>query len=305
LPTIVSSGTGSGKTEAFLIPILDYCLKHRDQEGVKAVLVYPMNALVNDQLKRLRVYLDGSGISFGRYTGDTPNAGAGSVDEDVPSEERSTRDDIQRRPPDILITNYAMLERLLIRRKDQEIFRHGQVRFLVMDEVHTYTGAQGAEVACLIRRFKEHVGRAEGGLVPVGTSATVKGETLAPVAAFASKLFAEEFTEDAIIQERFDEPIVPVSVYDPPVPLLTEDDLAQVDPTAEDRGRLNQQMRHLLAQLIAQDVCDPFAALSNNRSCSGWSAIWRSRSSSQNWWNVREQSFPGAAMSHMRPWSES
>ena len=68
---IVASSTGSGKTEAFLIPIIDYCLRHKPQPGIKAVLVYPMNALANDQLKRLRRLLKGTGITFAKYTGDT------------------------------------------------------------------------------------------------------------------------------------------------------------------------------------------------------------------------------------------
>lgn len=73
--TIVSSSTGSGKTEAFLLPILDFCLKNRTEKGVKALLVYPMNALVNDQLKRLRERLSGTGLTFARYTGETPSSG--------------------------------------------------------------------------------------------------------------------------------------------------------------------------------------------------------------------------------------
>src|SRR6266487_3647964 len=99
-----------------------------------------------------------------------------------------------------------MLELLLVRREDQHIFRHKQVRYLVLDEVHTYGGARGIEVACLIRRFKEHVDRSNGGLICVGTSATVKGDDVGEVANFASKLFAEPFNQDAIILERFDQP---------------------------------------------------------------------------------------------------
>lgn len=263
LPTIVSSGTGSGKTEAFLIPILDYCLRHREKEGVKALLVYPMNALANDQLKRLRRYLAGTGITFGRYTGDTPESGGLNDAEEPPAEEKTTRDAIRRAPPDILITNYVMLERLLVRREDQQIFRQRQVRFLVMDEVHTYGGAQGIEVACLIRRFKEHVDRAEGGLVPIGTSATVKGDAEAPVAAFASKLFAEQFEEDAVIRERYEPSVKPASVYWPPAPDISEADLDEFGSNVDGAGA-RRQMAGFAERLLGEQTEDLVAALQNN-----------------------------------------
>jgi ATP-dependent helicase YprA (DUF1998 family) len=263
LPTIVSSGTGSGKTEAFLIPILEYCLRHREGEGVKALLVYPMNALANDQFKRLRGYLAGTGITFARYTGDTPETGSPDRAEEPPPEEKTTREAIRRAPPDILITNYVMLERLLVRREDQQIFRQHQVRFLVMDEVHTYGGAQGIEVACLIRRFKEHVGRAEGGLIPIGTSATVKGDADAPVAAFASKLFAEQFTEDSVIRERYEPPGKPTSLYWPTLPEITEADLDAFSSSPDDVAAQSGATR-LAKRLLGEQPQDLTHALRNN-----------------------------------------
>lgn len=229
LHTIVASSTGSGKTESFLLPILDHCLKSRGEKGVKALLVYPMNALVNDQLKRLRERLSGTGVTFARYTGETPGSdrdaqrpkpavlapgekwseerhGSGYI----PSEERWSREAIRKEPPDILVTNYSMLELLLVRGEDQKIFKpHGRaslLRFLVLDEVHTYVGALGAEIGCLIRRLREHTDRTEGGLTCVGTSATVadpdqREAALDAVVSFASSLFACEFGRDAIIEE--------------------------------------------------------------------------------------------------------
>jgi rubrerythrin len=222
--TIIASSTGSGKTEAFLIPIIDYCLRHKATPGVKAILMYPMNALANDQLKRLRHLLKGTGITFARYTGDTQQTSASGTQqpEGIPDEECVSRQSIQDNPPDILLTNYAMLELLLVRREDQRIFRHQQMRYLVLDEVHTYGGARGIEVACLIRRFKEHIGRSDGGLVCIGTSATVKGDDVGEVADFASKLFAEAFTPEAVILEHFDPPAPLISPYWPELPQLHE-----------------------------------------------------------------------------------
>lgn len=234
--TIVASSTGSGKTEAFLIPIIDYCLRHKATPGVKAVLMYPMNALANDQLKRLRQLLKGTGITFARYTGDTRrnDASAGEQPEEVLQEERLSRESIQADPPDILLTNYVMLELLLVRREDQRIFRHQQMRYLVLDEVHTYGGARGIEVGCLVRRFKEHVSRSDGGLVCVGTSATVKGDDVGEVAGFASKLFAEAFTPESIILERFDEPEPLQAPYWPQWPQLDEPLLQHLDAANEE-----------------------------------------------------------------------
>src|SRR6266567_4608333 len=231
--TIVASSTGSGKTEAFLIPIIDYCLRHKATPGVKAVLIYPMNALANDQLNRLRHLLRGTGITFARYTGDTQRTATGDQTDDVPPEERLSREEIQNNPPDILLTNYVMLELLLVRREDQRIFRHQQMRYLVLDEVHTYGGARGIEVACLIRRFKEHVGRNDGGLVCVGTSATVKGDDISEVAGFASKLFAEAFTSESIILERFDDPKPLHNPYWSQPPQLDEHLLQHLDTMNE------------------------------------------------------------------------
>lgn len=248
--TIVASSTGSGKTEAFLIPIIDYCLRHKQTPGVKAVLLYPMNALANDQLKRLRRLLKGTGITFARYTGDTQRSD-GTIREEtdeIPDEECISRESIQANPPDILLTNYVMLELLLVRREDQRIFRHGQMRYLVLDEVHTYGGARGIEVACLIRRFKEHVGCSDGGLVCVGTSATVKGDDTGEVAGFASKLFAEAFAPEAIILERFDQPEPLREPYWPPAPQIDERDLRQFDAAHE------QAQLTLAAQLCGRNA---------------------------------------------------
>lgn len=216
--TLIATGTGSGKTESFLLPILDYCARHPG-DGVKALLVYPMNALANDQLERLRGYLNGTGITFGRYTGDTPQTdddahpGTLSASESyrmggpVPAEECFSRRAIRSRHPNILITGYRMLEYLLVRREDQAIFRPGgassQLAYLVLDEVHTYAGALGAEVACLVRRLRGHVERYGDALTCVGASATVGEDQQQAALQFASRLFAVPFEPDALVQESY------------------------------------------------------------------------------------------------------
>jgi ATP-dependent helicase YprA (DUF1998 family) len=182
-PTLVSTGTGSGKTECFLYPIISHCLELKDRqepEGITAVIVYPMNALAEDQLGRLRELLAGTGISFGMYVGKTPQKatdasgrrlapGASASDyrneiEKVqrkkqsqtiyPPEERVSRQEMRDKPPRILLTNIKQLELLLTRQQDGELFNNVQLQYLVFDEAHTFSGAIGAETACLIRRLK-------------------------------------------------------------------------------------------------------------------------------------------------------
>ncbi len=217
--TLIATGTGSGKTESFLIPIIDHCLRHRDEKGIQAVIVYPMNALANDQLSRLQKVLRGTGVTFARYTGETKQSSE-SRDDKSPPEERCTRTEIYADPPQILLTNYSMLEYLLVRKRDRQIFLHTKPRYLVLDEIHTYIGILGSEVACLIRRFKEHARLEPQQLCCVGTSATLmspptsdetgsakKAHSYTELLAFAASLFGEAFDpwQESIIGEHYQE----------------------------------------------------------------------------------------------------
>jgi hypothetical protein len=203
---VVSSGTGSGKTECFTIPILNDLLLD-DTPGVRALLVYPMNALVNDQLDRLRILLNGTSITFGRYTSELEQneqeARKKLGFEPLPNEV-ICRDDIQsgKKIPQILITNYAMLEYLLLRPEDSKLFQSGIWRFIVLDEAHTYSGAQGIEVAMLMRRLKHRLAKQPGDMRCIATSATLTNNNAKAAAQFASDLFHEDIvTEDVIFGE--------------------------------------------------------------------------------------------------------
>jgi hypothetical protein len=186
---VVTSGTGSGKSFTYLIPIIDYLLRHPDERGhVVALIVYPMNALVNSQLRALESlkaqyeqrYGQRFPITFAKYTGET---------------EQAQREEMRKQPPQILLTNYMMGELLMVRREDQPLFGQRTLRFLVFDELHTYRGRQGADVAMLVRRLKERYGAPD--LVHIGTSATMvasedatQAERRQAVAQFAPRAFS-------------------------------------------------------------------------------------------------------------------
>lgn len=215
---VVATGTGSGKSFAFGIPIVSEALCAREAagpSGIKAVIVYPMNALANSQYDDFAARLHGSGLTIARYTGDTPSSEGEALDQykratgrEAPYDsEVLSRERIQAEPPDILMTNYVMLELLLTRFEDRKLFATpGVLGFLVLDEVHTYTGKRGADVAALIRRLKQHTGTT-GTLRCIATSATVEstGETSAKeaVADFATRLFGEPFTTEHVVTESY------------------------------------------------------------------------------------------------------
>ena len=211
--TIVATGTGSGKTECFLYPVLEHCRLERKagRRGIKAILIYPMNALATDQASRLakeiltRPGLDD--ITAGLYVGDQPSELSTTVRQ--LDGKRYTvitdRDRMREAPPDILLTNYKMLDFLLIRARDSVLWRENApdtLKFLVVDEIHTFDGAQGTDLACLIRRLKARLRTPPAALACVGTSATLGTEGQEPLLAFANDLFGERFDNDSVIGEE-------------------------------------------------------------------------------------------------------
>lgn len=210
--TLIATGTGSGKTECFLFPLLEHCRQQRQagRRGIKAILIYPMNALATDQAGRVAKEIvtrpELSGVTAGLYVGDEPAEKSTTVrhlDED-----RYTlitdRERIREEPPDILLTNYKMLDFLLIRARDSELWRHNNpdtLRFLVVDELHSFDGAQGTDLACLIRRLKARLGTPPAGLACVGTSATLGTDGNEQLVEFARDVFGEPFDSNAVIQE--------------------------------------------------------------------------------------------------------
>ena len=201
---VLTTGTGSGKSLAYFVPIVNDVLRRRESDsnlkGISAIVVYPMNALCNSQYEELQRFLrygyaEGKQpVTFARYTGQ---------------ESREERDRITKNQPDILLTNYVMLELLMTRfdPADQALRRHARgVRFLVLDELHTYRGRQGADVSMLVRRVRE---RFNDDLLCVGTSATMASEGSQAdrnriVAETVSRIFGATVKPESVITETLE-----------------------------------------------------------------------------------------------------
>lgn len=228
---IVTSGTGSGKSLTYIGSIFHHLLTNPGAKGVTAVVVYPMNALINSQFEEFtrykKNYQDSTGrefpITFGQYTGQ---------------EKEDVRAGMRENPPQILLTNYMMLELLLTRVRERSI-RDGiysNLRFLVFDELHTYRGRQGADVAMLIRRIRS---RCAQHVVCIGTSATMVADAAgsladqrAEVAGVATKLFGRKFEAAQVVNEKLTRSLV----FDGTLPsggVLASAIDAGIDPGAE------------------------------------------------------------------------
>lgn len=269
--TLISTGTGSGKTECFLYPIVSKCLQLRDESataGISAVIVYPMNALAEDQLGRLRSLLAGTGISFGMYIGKTPEregdvagirlpVGASRADYEArlaevrrekrsetvyPPEEVCSREEMRKagRRPRILLTNVKQLELLLTRQRDVELFADARLDFLTFDEAHTFSGAQGAETACLIRRLRAFCGRGAQDTVCIATSATiVDRENPEAAREFASRFFGVPKDDVSTVGEAYEKDVwtdgrvIPPAPVKDPASLLNECVCAVEDESGE------------------------------------------------------------------------
>lgn len=202
---MLTTGTGSGKSLSYIVPIVDHVLRTGSGHGIQAIIIYPMNALANSQYGELEKFLklgfaDGKGpVTFERYTGQ---------------EDEETRTRIISTPPDILLTNYVMLELILTRPREQKLIASAKgLKFLVLDELHTYRGRQGADVALLLRRVRELL--VADAMQCVGTSATLAGrgswdEQRADVARLATRLFGDNVEGTDIIGETLERATNPI-----------------------------------------------------------------------------------------------
>ena len=259
-PTLLTTGTGSGKTEGFLVPVVDHCVwaRQQGQSGIKALVLYPMNALVADQERRLAKFLAdpvvaAAEIRGGVWIGQDPTASKTRVQ--TPERLISDHDALRNDPPDILLTNYKMLDRLLTTPDrsrlwaantppDNELGDWEQpLRYVVLDEFHAYNGAQGTDVAMLLRRLGERMGiatpaNALTGVAPVGTSATLGSAATATqaIVEFATRIFGVPFDLSSVVGEQRQTVAETIPSVDYTLPTPTP---AQVDAlTADDRNGL-------------------------------------------------------------------
>jgi len=156
---VVTTGTGSGKTECFMLPLIADLRRNKSNiNSIKAIFIYPLNALMEDQKERLQEYLSGSNLSFAVYNGNLPEDETEENQQQISYEKAkyaniiATRKDMRSKKPDILLTNPTMLEYMLLRDKDRKLFIANSLRWIVIDETHTYTGSAAAELAMLMRR---------------------------------------------------------------------------------------------------------------------------------------------------------
>lgn len=254
-PTLVTTGTGSGKSEAFLVPAIDHAIWAREagQRGIKALLLYPMNALVADQERRIAAMLTDPGAQAAGVRGGVWIGDDGSIrprrDMDgshLISDPAALQDD----PPDILLTNYKMLDRLLLNPSRQRLWaantRPGDddggweqpLTYLVLDEIHTYDGAQGTDIAMLLRRLGHRLGTATrvaplNNVGCVGTSATLGSSSTAAaeMCRFASRVFGTRFDAASVVAEhrRTVEDVCGDINFALPVP--SPQDLVALDPS--------------------------------------------------------------------------
>ena len=217
---VVTTGTGSGKTESFLIPIIQHILTQLENgeldAGVRAIIIYPMNALANDQIKRMRALLRNFGkIRFGIYNGNTEHErgkalreyrkahkdASGAPVDPLPNELIS-REEMQADPPHILITNYSMLEYMMLRPKDDSVFSGAKLKYIVLDEAHIYKGATGMETSLLMRRLRARISEPDS-VQYILTSATLGGpDADGEILQFAEKLTGVRFEADGIIRSK-------------------------------------------------------------------------------------------------------
>ena len=264
--TLIATGTGSGKTECFLYPILEYCYRHRGEPGIKALIIYPMNALASDQARRIAELINESpelkgNITAGMYVGgEKPGASSRMMTEHGVITDHET---MLNSAPDILMTNYKMLDYLLVRPKDASLWRDNTnetLKYIAVDELHTFDGAQGTDLACLLRRLKARLGIMGGYLTCVGTSATMGGSSSSTrIREYAESIFGEPFENDSVVTEdrlSAEEFFDGCEKTDFAFPTVEQVEKLEIDITSDDADGF---IRDAVSCWITDDIADPLS----------------------------------------------
>lgn len=257
---VVTSGTGSGKTECFMVPVLSSIAQRKSERknevGVEAIFLYPLNALIQSQRERLRAWtgpFDGD-IRFCLYNGLTPDESKAERYRDAPNEVHD-RTELRKNPPEILVTNPTMLEYMLVRAQDAPIVEKskGKLRWIVLDEAHNYIGSQAAELALLLRRVLHAFGTSAEQVHFVATSATIgSGDE-------AARLQLQEFLSRlaGVSPNR-----VTVIYGERSIPALEVDDTKVVkNQTLEDLQQLSEDANGLYKRLAVNPVAQRIRSL--------------------------------------------
>lgn len=259
---LVTSGTGSGKTECFLVPILDVLARETKssagvQEGVRAIMLYPLNALIQSQKERLTAWAEGFAgqVKFCLYNGQTPTypkeTSASYAQCEVPD-----RTALRKKPPAILVTNSTMLEYMLVRAEDRPILQKskGALRFIVIDEAHSYIGSQSAELTMLLRRVLDAFGMQPGEVQFIATSATIgdsTDESKSALRQFLADIAGVSVDKVTVISGAREVPALPLALEQLREPLPSLAALQQMDLQARFNAfASNPQARELRAMLV-------------------------------------------------------
>ena len=268
---VVSSGTGSGKTECFLVPILDALVRQCQSQGplvgVQALLLYPLNALINSQRDRLRAWTARfrGDIRFCLYNGETPER-IPTRDQQRQPEEVLSRQLLRDTPPPILVTNSTMLEYMLVRQEDRPILdiSQGKLQWIVLDEAHTYVGSHAAEIALLLRRVLHAFGVEASQVRFVATSATIStpGDpgSRSQLQKYLANIAGIDPTRVAVVEGCRRIPAIPGEFADCNVPLPPLPALRDTSPEAQYAALAShaatRRLRHALVAEGPQRLAD-------------------------------------------------
>lgn len=265
---LITAGTGAGKTESFLLPMLNRLAQDSSGSGVKCIILYPMNALVNDQVERLYEWLKGQDrFTLFHFTSETPESVSGLHQRYEPCRMNSRQQargledangkSVSSGPqPDILITNYSMLEYMLCRPQDRVFFGNG-LKCVILDEAHLYTGTLAAEITLLLRRVMLRCGVAPEQVLQIATSATIGTGDEEELRQFASTIFSKpkemvEVIKGEAMRVELGEPLEPEQTF------MGSELLASSTISMKKKG-MNEKERYIPELTVDEQECASLA----------------------------------------------